>query len=142
MQDFKVLFKLTFIFTLGFIISGCGQPDPTEWFSYRDRNRLPVEVKFNSAEILPGTDKKDIIRVNMIWRNPGDGKLVIDDEKFSLDVSGVKLNPETFDTLRLDPGQQIDSQYDFLVMSSFVDKAKYKLIFEDWAEIKIIPVRK
>src|SRR5690606_10424247 len=119
-----------------------GQPDPTNWYSYRDRNRLPVAIKVESAEILSGNEKEDTIRISMIWKNPGNEMLTIDDEKFSLDVSGVKLNPQNFDTLRLDPEQEIQRQYDFLLLKSFVDKTKFKLSFENWAEIPVLPVRK
>jgi hypothetical protein len=142
MMNLKLTFKSLFISTLFIILYGCGQPDPTDWYSYRDRNRKPVEVKYNSAEILPGTDKKDIIRVSVTWKNPGSDELIIDNEKFSLDVSDVKLNPENFDTLRLAPNQEVTKDYDFLLVSTFVDKTKYKLSFEDWAEIPVFPVRK
>lgn len=134
--------KFIAILIIAYTLYGCGQPDPTNWYSYRDRNRLPVAIKVESAEILSGNEKEDTIRISMIWKNPGNEMLTIDDEKFSLDVSGVKLNPQNFDTLRLDPEQEIQRQYDFLLLKSFVDKTKFKLSFENWAEIPVLPVRK
>ena len=136
-----ILSKFILLICLSSVLSGCGQPDPTDWYSYRSRDRQPVEVKVESAEILPGDDKHDIIRIKMIWKNPGNEKIVINDEKFSLDVSDVKLNPETFQNVELDPGQELEQQYDFLLIKSFVDKTKYKLVFENWAEIRVLPVR-
>jgi hypothetical protein len=134
---FKIAFFLSIIY-----FTGCGQQDPTDWYSYRTNDRHAVSIKVNSAEILPGTEKKDLIKIKMTWRNDDSENIVIDNEYFSLSVSGVKLNPESFQNVELAPGQALDAEYDFLVLSSFVDKAKYKLSLEDYAEFPVIPMRK
>lgn len=137
--------KIAFFIILSLYLSGCGQPDPSDWYSYNNRNRQSVSVRVLSAEIHPPNPEndvnKDIIRVKMEWRNDSDETLTIDDEKFSLNVSGVRLNPQYFEDVVLEPDQTIEKEYDFLVLSSFVDKAKYKLSLEDYAEIPLAPVR-
>lgn len=124
---------------------GCGQPDPADWYSYNSRDRQSVSVRILSAEVHPPNPQnnvnKDIVKIKMEWRNDDNEKIVIDDEKFSLNVSGVRLNPEFFQNVELEPGQTLEVEYDFLVMSAFVDKAKYKLSLEDYAEIPVTPVR-
>lgn len=134
--------KIAFFIIIIFYISGCGRPDPADWYSYRSRDRHAVSVRVLSADVLPGKDNKDIIRIKMEWRNDDKEKIKINDEKFSLNVSGVKLRPESFEDIELEPDRSVEKEYDFLVLSSFVDKAKYKLTLEDYAEFRIYPERK
>lgn len=137
--------KIAFFVIISVYLFGCGQPDPSDWYSYNTRDRHSASVRVLSAEIHPPNPannvNKDIVRIKMEWRNDDNERITIDDEKFSLNVSGVRLNPEFFEDVVLDPGQTLEQQYDFLVLSSFVDKAKYKLSLEDYAEIPVTPVR-
>lgn len=140
--EIKHFLKIAFFIPVVIYMSGCGRPDPSEWYSYRNRDRHPVSVRVVSAEILPGNETKDKIQLKVEWRNDDKEKIKINDEYFSLNVSGVKLPPETFEDIELDPGQTVEKVYDFLVVKSFVDKAKYKLTLEDYVEFSVYPERK
>lgn len=140
--EIKHFLKIAFFIPVVIYMSGCGRPDPSEWYSYRNRDRHPVSVRVVSAEILPGSETKDKIQLKVEWRNDDKEKIKINDEYFSLNVSGVKLPPETFEDIELDPGQTVEKVYDFFVVKSFVDKAKYKLTLEDYVEFSVYPERK
>ena len=136
--------KIAFFSLLAITAISCGENNE-EWYSYQDENLNDISVKVISAEITSGpeNDNKDIVKVEMIWKNDNDVNVAIDNEKFGLYVLDVRINPEGgFSEINLAAEEEKQETYTFLVLRSIIDKATYKLVFEDWAELPIYPTKK
>ena len=136
--------KIAFFPLIAIISISCSENNE-EWFTYQDENLNEISIKILSSEIIPGpeNDNKDTIKVSMTWKNDADTDVSIDDEKFGLYVLDVRINPEEgFTTINLAGGEEKKETYTFLVLRSIIDKATYKLVFEEWAELPITPTKK
>ena len=144
MKKITHFLKIAFFPLLTILAVSCSE-NSDGWYNYQDENLNNISVKVLSADITPGpeNDNKEIVKVTMVWKNDDDVSISIDNEKFGLYVLDVRINPEEeFNTINLAAGEEKQDTYTFLVLRSIIDKATYKLVFEDWAELPITPVKK